>query len=190
GGAGVLWAGPTETIRLPSTTIMASRSGVGATPSNRVPQRIARILTGPDLSSYARLGRRGPSPATACSAHHRATSIRGRSSRPAPDLAGGLGHQGQLRRLLGLGQEVPLLSRGESTLRAQRQALERDESRRLPDPPLELARALERGALGGDKPQHHRAIVGHVSERLEAAGARVVVFQQKAIEAAPPGDPC
>src|SRR5215831_9512999 len=103
GGAGVLWAGPTATIRLPSTTIMASRSGVGATPSNRVPQRIARILTGPDLSSYARLG-----------------------------------HQCQLRRLLGLGQEVPLLSRGESTLRAQRQALERDESRRLPDPPLEL----------------------------------------------------
>src|SRR5262249_39981841 len=32
---------------------MASRSGVGATPSNRVPQRIARMLTGPDLSLYA-----------------------------------------------------------------------------------------------------------------------------------------
>src|SRR5215831_1509344 len=53
GGAGVLWAGPTATIRLPSTTTMASRSGVGATPSNRVPQRIARMLTGSDLSLYA-----------------------------------------------------------------------------------------------------------------------------------------
>src|SRR5215831_13924464 len=53
GGAGVRWAGPTATIRLPSTTTMASRSGVGATPSNRVPQRIARMLTGSDLSLYA-----------------------------------------------------------------------------------------------------------------------------------------
>src|SRR5262245_60378897 len=105
GGAGVRSAGPTAAMRLPSTTMTASRSGVAATPSNRVPQRIARMLR-------------------ACL---RATSIRGRPSRAAPDLAGGLGDQGQLGFLIRRAEEVPLLGRCEAALRAQRESLEWDE---------------------------------------------------------------
>src|SRR5262245_26268501 len=162
-GVGVRSAGPTAAMRLPSTTIVASRSGAGATPSKRAPQRIARMLTGPDL---------------------RATSIRGRASRAAPDVARSLADQRELCLLVRRRQQVALLRRGKSTLWAQREPLQRHELRGFANPPLERAPVLQCGVLGRDQPQHHRSIVGHVPQWLEAPGARVVVLQQEAGEAA------
>src|SRR5215470_13314849 len=161
GGAGVRSAGPTAAMRLPSTTMTASRIGAGATPSKSVPQRIARILISPLL---------------------RAPSIRGAPSRAAPDSAGRLGHQGELRVLVGRRDEIALFGRGEPALRAQREPLERHERRGLANPPLELRPALQRSVLGRHEPEHDGPVVGYVLQRLEAAGARVVVFQEEARE--------
>src|SRR5258708_34885713 len=70
-----------------------------------------------------------------------------RRCRSAPDFFRGLGYQAQLRLLVLDTDEVPFHGRGEPTLRAQRQPVQRNKRRGLGDPLLQFFLALERGFL-------------------------------------------
>src|ERR1035437_4548049 len=104
--------------------------------------------------------------------------------RSAPDRAGNRDDQLELGTLAGLADRVDLHHRGKRALGAQRQPLELDMGSGLLDAPLELLGALHRRTLGRHEPQHHGAVLGHAGERLETAGALVVVLEQEAIERA------
>src|SRR6202030_4210518 len=93
-------------------------------------------------------------------------------------------HPPELRLLLRGRERVARLAGGESALRAQGQALQRDLTRRLADARLHERRVLELTLLGGQEPEHHGGLRPHVAERPEIARARGVVLEQEAVVAA------
>src|SRR5579875_2451331 len=79
----------------------------------------------------------------------------------APDVAGHVHYQAQLRDLLVEGQLVALHRGGETGLRRQAELVQRDVTRRLVDPPLDDVGVLEFAALGRDEAEHHHLALGH-----------------------------
>src|SRR5258707_335938 len=116
-------------------------------------------------------------------------SLRGpsrlRRPRLSPDFAGRLDDEPQLGGLLVHGECVALHRRRKTALRTQAELLERNESRRFVDPPLECVLALDRAALGSHQPQHHHLALGHEPQRLETARALVVVFEKETVDVQP-----
>ena len=80
------------------------------------------------------------------------------------------------------GERVALDGRGEPALRRQAELVERDVPRRLLDPPLQLVLVLELAALRGHEPEHDELARRHEAQRLEAAGAGVVVLEEEAVD--------
>jgi hypothetical protein len=103
----------------------------------------------------------------------------------APDLLRGLDDEAQLGDLLVLGEGVALDGRGEAALRRQAQLLERDVAGGLVDAALEVVLALEDRRLRRDEPEDDLLARRHEAERLEAAGALVVVLEEEAIDLEP-----
>src|SRR5262245_50837056 len=100
----------------------------------------------------------------------------------APHLFRHLHDPPQLRPLLLLGEDIAFLGRGEAALRREAELVERDELRRLLDAAFELVLRLKAAALGGDEAEHHHLAPGHEAQRLEAAGARAVVFHEIGVD--------
>src|SRR5260370_40495554 len=100
----------------------------------------------------------------------------------APHLARGVDDEAQLGDLLGRGQRVALERRGEAALRAEAELLERDIFRGLLDAALERVLLLQRAVLGGDQAEHDHLALGHEAQRLEPARARIVVFEEEAVD--------
>src|SRR6187431_3203391 len=100
----------------------------------------------------------------------------------APNLVGELDDLAHLGPLLVLGEDIAFLGRGEAALRRQAELLERSELRRFLDALLDVALVLERAALGGYQAEHDLLVtLGQEAQRLEAAGALGVVFQEIAV---------
>src|SRR5712691_2608370 len=105
----------------------------------------------------------------------------------SPHLVGEGDDHAQLRPLLVLGEDIAFLGRGEAALGREAELLERRELGRLLDPALDVVLLLERAALGGDEAEHHDLVaLGQVAQRLEAAGALAVVFEEIAVVVAAP----
>src|SRR6266536_5556545 len=105
----------------------------------------------------------------------------GAEPRPsAPDLLGGLDDAAELGDLLVVGEQVALDRGGEAALRRQAELLQGHEAAGLVDAPLQLVLGFELAALGGDQAEHHQLALRHEAERLEAAGAGVVVLEEEA----------
>ena len=105
----------------------------------------------------------------------------GSAGRLSPRPRGGLDDQPQLGDLLVERERVALDRGGEAALRGQAELVERHVLRRLVDAALELVLVLERAALGGDQAEHDLLARRHEPQRLEAAGALVVVLQEEAV---------
>src|SRR5437588_12126609 len=102
--------------------------------------------------------------------------------RCAPHHSCHLSDEVELAPLVVFGYAIPFQGGGESALRAQRQSLERDEGSRFVQSRPDLLYRLKLRLLGRDQPQHGHAVLGQVSERLEAAGSLSVVLQHEAVE--------
>src|SRR5579885_3329261 len=101
----------------------------------------------------------------------------------APHLARGFNDQPQLRLLLVDRQRIALDSRGEAALRRQAELLERNVFCRLVEATLQIVLALERRAFARYEPQNHfLSALRYKTQRLEPAGARIVVFKEKPID--------
>src|SRR5688572_444036 len=100
----------------------------------------------------------------------------------APHLVRQFHDHAQLRPLLLVGEDVAFLGRSEAALRRQRELLERRKFCRLVDPALDGVLVLERARLGGDEAEHDDLVaLRQEAQRVEAAGAVGVVFQEIAI---------
>src|SRR6202030_1732124 len=109
-------------------------------------------------------------------------TLRGARRLSSPNLPGDLYRQAQLRPLFVVGEYVALLGRGEAALRGQCELIERDVFGRLLDAALDLGVVLQRPDLGGDEAEHHDLVaLGQEPQRLEAAGALAVVFEEIAV---------
>src|SRR5580700_2393345 len=109
-----------------------------------------------------------------------AAGARGRA-RLAPDLAGGLDDEAELGGLLVLTQHVSFHRGGEAALRGQAELVERDVPGGLVDPALEGVLALQGAALGGDQAEDDHLAGRDEPQRLEPAGALVVVLQEEPV---------
>src|SRR5258706_13916265 len=102
---------------------------------------------------------------------------RGRWS--APDLSGDFYRQAQLLPLLIFGKDVALFGAGEATLRAEAKLIESDIFLRLADAPFDVVFLLQRSGFRRDQAQHDLLLaLWHEAERLEAAGAAAVIFEE------------
>jgi hypothetical protein len=101
----------------------------------------------------------------------------GSRSSLAPHEPGRAHDQLELVPLVVHAERVPHDRRRESALRAEREALEPDQTGRLPDAGLELLLRLPARRLRGHEPEHHQLVVGHEAQRVEAARALVVVLE-------------
>src|SRR5437763_1199539 len=100
----------------------------------------------------------------------------------APDFAGELVDQSELRPLLLLCQDVAFLGRGEAALGRKAELLQRRKLAGLVDAAPDIVFLLERAALRSDESEHHYLVAfRQEAQRLEAAGARAVIFQEIAI---------
>src|SRR5262245_22654132 len=104
----------------------------------------------------------------------------------APDRPRHRPDQRELPPLVLLGHRRAADRRAEAALRAEREALERHERRRLVDPPAERVRRLERRGLAAHQPEHDTLVRRHEPQRPEIAGALAVVFEQEHVDAALP----
>src|SRR5262245_19071377 len=93
-----------------------------------------------------------------------------------PDGTGRCTDELELETLLVERQSIALRRRGKPALWADREALDRDDPRRLGDARFKLGHRLEAGLLGADEAQHDRPVVRHVPQRFERAGPRIVVL--------------
>ena len=64
----------------------------------------------------------------------------------------------------------------------QAELFERREFRRLVDAALEIVLVFQPARLGGDEAEHDHLALRHEAQRLEAAGALVVIFQEEAVD--------
>src|SRR5215471_11324622 len=103
--------------------------------------------------------------------------------RGPPHLARGLDDEAQLGDLARNVHGIAADAAGEAALRAQRQLLERRVLRRLVDASLELVFGLELAALGSDQSEHCHFALRKKTQRLEAAGAGAVIFEEIAVDA-------
>ena len=87
----------------------------------------------------------------------------------------------QLRPLLVLGQHIAFLGRGKAALAGEAELIERRELRGLVDAALEIVLAFELAGLGRHDAEHDLLAFRQHAQRLEAAGARVVVFHEIAV---------
>src|SRR5262249_35219337 len=92
-------------------------------------------------------------------------------------------HARKLAALVGLAQRVARNATGEAALRAYRQLVEIDITRRLLDPTAQEIEAFRLGRLAADEPEHDAFSLGDETQRREIAGARRVVFKQEVIGA-------
>src|SRR5215831_3356004 len=104
-----------------------------------------------------------------------------RSRRLPPDVLGNLDDQFELGHFLLVAEHVALDRGGEAALRRQAQLVQRHELRRLVDPALDRVRVFQLAPLGGYQAEHDHLAGRHEAQRLEAAGALVVVFEEKAV---------
>src|SRR6186713_2484368 len=77
---------------------------------------------------------------------------------------------------------VALLDAREPALRADGQALGRDDLRRLLDPAQDVVLALELGGLRAHEAQDRGRARREVPQRLEAAGALAVVLEEERVD--------
>ena len=98
-----------------------------------------------------------------------------------PHLPRRLGDQFELALLVVGAEQIADDVGGEAALRADRKLIERNELRRLVDPALEPVHRFHLRHLGADQAEHHDLAFRHEAQRLKTAGARSVVFQQKAV---------
>src|SRR5207244_7551429 len=127
-------------------------------------------------------------PRTACSAAARGARAAGRtpwcrrSARlaVAPYLARDVDAELELRLLLLDGEVVAVVRAREAALRREAHVLERRILRGFVDAALEKLLALELGELGAHQAEHHFLVLWHEAQRLEAAGALRVVFEEEA----------
>src|SRR5215831_5104543 len=101
----------------------------------------------------------------------------------APDLAGGVDDEAQLGLFLFDRQRVAVDSGGKPALRAKAELVERYVFCGFINAPLQLVLAFEPRALTGDEPQHHPFVApGHKAQRLEPAGAGIVIFEKETVD--------
>src|SRR5881296_2357226 len=98
----------------------------------------------------------------------------------APDVPRDLERQPELAPLVVDGDLVAVVRAREPTLRAQAEVLQRHVLRRRLDAPLEIVLPLELGDFRADQPEHHRLLLRHEPERLEASRAVRVVSRKNA----------
>src|SRR5439155_11774691 len=101
----------------------------------------------------------------------------------SPNQPGCLADTRELLALPLRGDRVAFHGRSEAALRTEREPVERHVPRRLVDAAAQFVDALQPLLLRGDEAEHHLAIAGHRAERLEAAGAHVVVLEEEPLEA-------
>src|SRR5213593_591534 len=99
----------------------------------------------------------------------------------APDVAGQLDTERQLRLLLLDRNFVAVDSRREAALRADAKLVERDVLGRRVEAALEVVLLLERAELRRDEPEHHPHVLGRVPQRREVARARVVELEEEPV---------
>src|SRR5262245_46573833 len=97
---------------------------------------------------------------------------------PSPHEPGRLRDTAELHPLILGRHTVTGHRRGEPALRAEREPLEWNHPRGFLDARAQLVDGLDPRLLRRDQPEHHDPVVGHDAERLEAARALVVVFEQ------------
>ena len=103
-----------------------------------------------------------------------------------PHLMRDLDDLAELRPLRLLGEDVALLGGGEAALRGEAELVERREFGRLVDAALDVVFPLERPGLRGDQAEDDAFVaLGQEAERLEAAGALGVVFEEIAVDGEP-----
>ncbi len=85
--------------------------------------------------------------------------------------------------MLVLGQDIALLGRGKAALRRQAELLQRRVFRGCLDPALEIVLALDLAEFRGHQPEHDLLLpLGQEAQRLEAASALGVVFEEIAVD--------
>src|SRR5271168_3928123 len=94
----------------------------------------------------------------------------------APDFAGGLDDEAELSHLLVVSQRVALGGRGEAALAGQADLVQRHVLGGFVDAALEVVLGLQLGTLGGDQAEDDHLAGRDEAQRLEAAGALVVVL--------------
>src|SRR5581483_9905874 len=99
----------------------------------------------------------------------------------APDERCGSGDGCELRPLVVAAERVAEDRGAEAALRREREPLERHDARRILDARRQLVRRLLPGRLRRDEPEHDDLVLGHEPQRLEAAGALVVVLEQQPV---------
>src|SRR3954453_21400872 len=105
-----------------------------------------------------------------------------------PDALRGARDRRELGPLVADGQRVADDGRGEATLGADPEALEVDPLRRLAHARLELVLRLGPRPLRRHEAEDDLLVVGDEGERVEAAGALVVVLEQQAVGMHAPED--
>src|SRR5258707_8779675 len=100
----------------------------------------------------------------------------------APYFAGRVDAQLELGLLLLDGEVVAVVRAREAALRREAKVLHRHVLGRGVDAPLERVLRFELGQLGAHQTEHHLLALGHQAQRLEAAGALVVVLEEEAVD--------
>src|SRR5438132_1531843 len=95
----------------------------------------------------------------------------------------GLDDEPQLGDLFVVADRVAFDGRGKAALRRQADLLERHVLARLIDAALEIVLALQRAALRGHQAKNDHLARRYESQRCEVSRPRVVVFEEKAVDA-------
>src|SRR3989454_8332432 len=120
-------------------------------------------------------------PATISVANRRMPSHLRTSVPLSPDFSGCLHDQPEFRPLILFGEQVSLHRGCESTLRTERQILQRYAARRLVDPPDQVLFRFELRTLAAHQTEDNGLASRDEPQRLERARACVIVFEQEAI---------
>src|ERR1700683_2789211 len=111
------------------------------------------------------------------------TSPRAGRGSSSPNFVGDFYDHAQLRPLLLFGQDIAFFRRGEPALRRQAELIESHVFGGLVDPPLDVVLLLQLAGLRRDKTEHELLLaLGKKAQRLEAAGAIAIVFEEIAFE--------
>src|SRR6185503_10567303 len=105
-----------------------------------------------------------------------------RRSAAAPNVLGYFDDALELGPLLGLVEDVALLRRREAALRREAEPIEVSEFRGRVDPALQFILALECAALRRHEAERDALALRQPLQRLEAAGAVVVVLHEVAVD--------